>query len=87
MMARWNRPPEIILNLREFDSWVDEGSLGCIFVEIIYHRNDQMNDPDDRILFRGSSCYPLSPDTLLAGKDSTKSDAIKLVKVINSVTF
>jgi len=61
MVARWYRAPEIILGSSIYDSKVDIWSLGCIFAELKYsfqHRND---DPSERILFKGGSCFPLSP--------------------------
>ena len=36
MVARWYRPPEIILGNYVYDSKIDIWSLGCIFAELIY---------------------------------------------------
>lgn len=36
MVARWYRPPEIILNSNSYDSKVDVWSMGCIFAELLY---------------------------------------------------
>jgi len=35
---------------------------------------NEENDPDDRYLFKGSSCYPLSPDKQKKGPNGTKID-------------
>ena len=59
MVARWYRPPEIILGLKKYDSQVDVWRAGCIIAELIkafYKPQDE-----DRILFRGSSCFSTSP--------------------------
>jgi hypothetical protein len=36
-------------------------SLGCIFAELLYTWQDGDQDPSKRYLFKGNSCYPLSP--------------------------
>jgi serine/threonine protein kinase len=61
MVARWYRPPEIILNSSVYDFKVDVWSMGCIFAELMYTWKPGQNDPDSRYLFKGNSCYPLSP--------------------------
>ena len=56
--SRWYRAPEICLIEHQYDQASDMWSLGCILHELIISQID----PDiDRILFRGHSCYPLSP--------------------------
>lgn len=62
MVARWYRPPEIILCEKVYDTQIDIWSLGCCFAELIYMWSNEENDPDDRYLFKGTSCYPLSPE-------------------------
>ena len=61
MVARWYRPPEIILLEPYYDTKVDIWSLGCIFAELAYIWDDPENDMKLRFLFKGGSCYPLSP--------------------------
>lgn len=61
MCARWYRPPEIILLEPSYDDKVDIWSLGCIFSELAYIWDNPENEVSDRYLFKGSSCYPLSP--------------------------
>ena len=36
MVARWYRPPEIILDSGVYDFKIDIWSLGCIFAELMY---------------------------------------------------
>ena len=57
MCARWYRPPEINLNQDTYDYLIDIWSLGCIFAEMA--SNEKL--ATSKILFPGSSCYPLSP--------------------------
>tara|TARA_B110000285_G_C15062558_1_gene583203 strand:+ start:775 stop:1023 length:249 start_codon:yes stop_codon:yes gene_type:complete len=61
MVARWYRPPEIILSSTDYDFKVDVWSLGCIFAELMFTWQSGINNPDNRYLFKGRSCYPLSP--------------------------
>ena len=55
MVARWYRPPEIILNSNSYDNKVDIWSIGCIFAELmrrkplfpghnVYHQLDLITD-------------------------------------------
>ena len=61
MFARWYRPPEIILAVQHYDTKVDMWSIGCILAEFAFMWDNENNLEDDRILFEGSSCFPLSP--------------------------
>ena len=36
-------------------------SIGCILAEFAYMWDNENNSSDDRIMFMGSSCFPLSP--------------------------
>ena len=38
MVARWYRPPEIILTANTYDYKIDVWSLGCIFAELMLRR-------------------------------------------------
>ena len=61
-VARWYRPPEIILTFPIYSEKIDVWSIGCIMAELIYvwsAKNSKTGN--DRYLFKGSSCYPLSP--------------------------
>ena len=70
MVARWYRPPEIILSNRQYDNRVDVWSVGCVIAEII-HMRDKDCEVADRYLFKGTSCYPLSP-AYKNGENSSK---------------
>tara|TARA_B110000285_G_scaffold159152_1_gene177579 strand:+ start:906 stop:1127 length:222 start_codon:yes stop_codon:yes gene_type:complete len=64
MVARWYRPPEIILLCDNYNQKIDIWSLGCIFAELLFlfEKNTEQNH-----IFMGSSCYPLSPAAQTAG--------------------
>jgi serine/threonine protein kinase len=73
------------LTQKEYDSKIDVWSLGCIFSELaLLNKNKAVNT--SKALFRGSSCFPLSPkietlDFSRAPKDAiSKNDQI--VKIL-----
>lgn len=73
VVSRWYRAPEIILVEKQYDTSIDMWSVGCILSEMIscteqYSKNGV--DPEDRFLFTGTSCFPLSPCD--KGKTSSK---------------
>lgn len=64
MVSRWYRAPEIILTQKKYDQAIDIWSMGCILAEMIhssmtYQGTDK--NQDNRFLFPGTSCFPLSP--------------------------
>ena len=59
-MTRFYRAPEIILGSTEYSHQIDNWSLGCILGEII-HFSDFYGLRDKLPVFRGDSCFPLSP--------------------------
>lgn len=64
VVSRWYRSPEIILVEKQYGSSVDMWSIGCILSEMIactetYNHNGA--NTDNRYLFPGTSCFPLSP--------------------------
>jgi serine/threonine protein kinase len=65
MVARWYRPPEIILSSKDYSEKLDMWSVGCIVAELAYvwrrTAENRKLDGTDRYLFKGTSCYPLSP--------------------------
>lgn len=72
VVARRYRPPEVILFEKEYDSAVDIWSLGCVFAELL--RCKYAKKSKEITLFRGKSCFPLSP-----GRSSDKSqDSLKI---------
>ena len=46
--------------------------MGCIFAELAYMWDKEDNDANNRFMFAGTSCYPLSP----MDKPDQKSDSI-----------
>ena len=43
MVARWYRPPEIILGSHQYDSKIDVWSAGCILAELAQFWYDSNN--------------------------------------------
>jgi mitogen-activated protein kinase 1/3 len=65
VQTRWYRAPEVILK-QEYGKEIDVWSLGCIFGEMLLsfiRPRYQLNLLEHPLgLFKGTSCYPLSPD-------------------------
>lgn len=64
VVSRWYRSPEIILNQKKYNKTADLWSTGCILSELLTcteHYLDNGLSKEDRILFPGTSCFPLSP--------------------------
>ena len=61
--SRWYRAPEICLIERQYDQSSDIWSFACIIYELIqYTLKDIFNNfTKKRYLFKGTSCFPLSP--------------------------
>lgn len=87
MVARWYRPPEIILSSNIYSEKLDIWSVGCVMAELAYvwrRSENGKNEGGDRYLFKGSSCYPLSPKPS-SEKSKTKVNISKndqLIKII-----
>lgn len=60
-MSRWYRAPEVILTEKAYNKAIDIWSLGAILLELVYCSQEE-NDPQDRFMFKGTSCYPISPE-------------------------
>ena len=87
MVARWYRPPEIILD-HYYDQKVDVWSLGCVFAELAYvYQNKEKEDTSKRFLFKGTSCYPHSPKEMKQGlgQDVNISSNDQLIKIIETL--
>lgn len=62
VMSRWYRAPEIILKEKEYGFASDNWSIGCILAEMMNFASDSFEKKtDERIVFQGVSCFPLSP--------------------------
>jgi mitogen-activated protein kinase 1/3 len=63
--SRWYRSPELILTERSYGSKSDRWSAGCIFGECLSFTNAYVKkggrEIQKRVLFPGSSCFPISP--------------------------
>jgi len=71
--TRYYRAPEYILRTEFYNNRSDIWSFGCIVAELLRFVLNQQNESEDKksqkILFKGSSCYPTSPDADCKGKD------------------
>lgn len=78
-MSRWYRAPEVIITEKAYNKAIDIWSLGTILMELLYCSEvyEKEHDPDDRFLFTGKYCYPISPEGM---KGASKDD--QLVKII-----
>mmetsp|Transcript_19415 Transcript_19415/g.29821 ORF Transcript_19415/g.29821 Transcript_19415/m.29821 type:complete len:143 (-) Transcript_19415:425-853(-) len=61
VVTRPYRPPEVILLEKKYGFSVDVWSAGCVLAELMAMSSDLYDAKENRILFRGDSCYPLSP--------------------------
>lgn len=65
--TRWYRPPEVILQNREYNQQADVWSFACMLSEVVKCtlRSQKLLSMEDfvrdRILFKGASCFPVSP--------------------------
>lgn len=70
------RPPEIILMEKRYGTSVDMWSLGCVLAELIFctrkYKKKAQKTVGPQRLFRGSSCFPLSPSSEMS--KSAKQD-------------
>lgn len=61
-MSRWYRAPEIILMENSYGQAIDIWALGNVIAEMMICVNKQQNNKlDNRVLFPGTSCFPLTP--------------------------
>lgn len=56
--TRFYRPPEIIFKNKNYDEQTDVWSFGCIASEVIHHIEKVNSARAEKVLFKGSSCYP-----------------------------
>lgn len=85
MSARWYRSPELILNTPTYDSSIDIWAIGCIFHELEAALIvNSSKEKAHKILFQGTSCYPLSPNYNEKKEiEVTKHD--QLVKILKTL--
>lgn len=71
VVSRWYRSPELILLEKQYDQAVDMWSVGCILAELLSClQNKVQKKRSSQILFRGQSCYPLSPGAEMGSSNS-----------------
>lgn len=83
VVSRWYRPPEIILTEKNYDQQVDLWSLGCILAELLHcseqYSQDKKFRQNERFIFPGSSCFPLSPcQEMMSALKTKKQDKSKI---------
>ena len=88
--SRWYRAPELILLEANYDQLIDVWALGCITAEMIYCSKLYTQKADfhksKRYLFKGDSCYPLSPRAG-ATNENQVSNADQIVKICKILPF
>lgn len=92
--SRWYRSPELILTERIYGTKSDIWSVGCIFAECLSFTNNYSalggRKLEKRILFPGSSCFPISPCKKYgdsSDKETTKiSENDQLIKILDVVS-
>jgi mitogen-activated protein kinase 1/3 len=98
--TRWYRPPEVILQNREYDQQADVWSFACMLSEVVkctLRSQERISAEDfvrDRILFKGASCFPVSPsqgagETVEGGPEETPTideddQILKILQVLGS---
>jgi mitogen-activated protein kinase 1/3 len=78
IVSRWYRAPEVILKEKEYDTKIDQWSLGCIAGELIMFTNENRIEKKfpKKILFPGNSCYPCSPCEKMKKNPGNKTQII-----------
>jgi serine/threonine protein kinase len=72
IQTRWYRAPEVILMDKAYDQSADIWGLGLIIAEVMRSCNNYKQPANKkRFLFKGKSCYPISP---IDKKDTTLID-------------
>jgi mitogen-activated protein kinase 1/3 len=69
VVSRWWRAPEVILLQKSYTTAIDVWSVGCIMADLLQMLTSGPAFNDRGPLFKGSSCYPLSPDEKKCGRN------------------
>ena len=59
VVTRWYRAPEVITLDKNYDQAIDIWGAGCILGELLFKA--KLKSETQTVLFKGASCYPLSP--------------------------
>lgn len=85
--SRWYRAPEIIL-VEDYSEAIDIWAIGCIFAELLQMMKKVKSCASSRRpLFKGSECFPLSPESEhdFESQELTKEDQLgKIVSLLGS---
>ena len=79
VQTRFYRAPEVILLEHEYSHKIDIWSAGCVMIELLMMSKDykDLGVPiNDKVVFRGESCNPLSPP---ADGNEQKEDQFKII--------
>lgn len=79
--TRFYRPPEIIFKNKNYNEQADIWSFGCIASEVVHHMEEVNEARADKVLFKGSSCFPLSALSHTE-KTANISDEDQLLKIM-----
>jgi mitogen-activated protein kinase 1/3 len=85
VVSRWYRPPEIILIENNYNSSVDIWSTGCVLSELLNCSSNYKIPAEERYVFTGNSCFPLSPTTKMKENSDdrkvilSKNDQLKVI--------
>ena len=64
VQTRFYRSPEVILTEKSYNQSADIWSLGIVFCELVKSTSKYVDKIDSvRHIFKGSSCYPISPNS------------------------
>ena len=84
IQTRWYRAPEIVLLDQNYNKAIDIWSVGVILFELLYCSKENSSrqdfDQDNRFLFEGDTCYPISPTNLMADAVSPNDQIVRIIK-------
>lgn len=86
VQSRWYRAPEVIMTNRQYDQAVDIWGVGVTLAEILgctdkYHGEGFSST--NRYIFKGDSCFPISPIRKDSSEVSPSDQLIKILEYIN----
>ena len=77
-MTRFYRAPEVIFLEKRYDAALDMWSVGCVLAEMLTCLSGKKIKEHKRLLFKGTSCCPLSPETSNV-KDDQSQDMVEAI--------
>ena len=80
IQTRYYRSPEVILLTKDYGTQADIWSVGIVLSEMLRASSVYKSSQKGRFIFKGSSCYPISPANK---EDQTRIDADdQLIKIL-----